>query len=300
MNKKIVILTFFVIGVTLASVQVPEKLFQVFMRDYQKSYATHEEYQRRLEIFTHNLATIERLNQKEKNAAFGVNKFTDMSAAEFKDTILMKNTIPRNKPRPAPLVPLKPVDLPTQFDWRDKKAVTPVKDQGACGSCWAFSATEAIESQWFLAGHTLVDLSPQQIVDCDKGRGDEGCNGGDTPTAYEYVIDAGGMETEASYPYQGEDDSCAFASSKVIAKISNWTYAVPSGDENGMKQALYQHGPLSICVDATSWQFYFGGVLNALCGSSVDDLDHCVMLTGYQDDYTTWYDETVAIWKIRN
>jgi len=119
--------------------------------------------------------------------------------------------------------------LPSQFDWRDKGAVTPTKDQGQCGSCtqpafsthpavdqccadvvmmllargsgWAFSVTEAIESQWFLSGRKLVSLAPQQIVDCDQGNGDYGCDGGDTPTAYEYVIKAGGLDTEESYPY---------------------------------------------------------------------------------------------------
>jgi len=189
--------------------------------------------------------------------------------------------------------------IPVSFDWNDKKAVTPVYDQGQCGSCWAFSATEAIESQWFLAGHSLVSLSPQQIVDCDKGRGDLGCNGGDTPTAYEYVISAGGMDTMQDYPYTGEDDTCAFNAAKVAATIKSWTYITQNKNESEMQLKLLSNGPLSICVDATSWQFYIGGVISSpeLCGNS---LDHCVLITGYDDAYVDWIGETVQIWKIRN
>jgi len=189
---------------------------------------------------------------------------------------------------------LENLKVPESFDWRSKNAVTPTKNQGQCGSCWAFSATEAIESQWFLAGHSLISLAPQQIVDCDKV--DQGCNGGDTPTAYQYVIQAGGMETEKDYPYQAEDDKCAFEKSKVAATIKSWTYITKNKNETEMVQKLYALGPLSICVDAASWQFYVGGVIEHLC---YDALDHCVMITGYNDQYD-WLDRKVPVWNIRN
>jgi len=225
----------------------------------------------------------------------------DMTPTEFKEEVLMppfKRT-PREESQVLEFEDYE--DLPTSFDWRSKNAVTKVKDQGQCGSCWAFSATEGIESQWFLSGHTMTELSPQQIVDCDQGRGDQGCNGGDVPTAFEYVIQTGGMESNKDYKYTGEDGTCQFQASKVVAKISNWTWVtnnVTGEDENKMAQILYDQGPLSVCVDALSWQFYFGGVLvdPFFCGT---DLDHCVLITGF-DVAEDWMFEDVPIWNVRN
>jgi cathepsin F len=227
---------------------------------------------------------------------FGITKFMDLTPAEFREKYLLPKGLIQHKIKPTIEVP-QVTDVPVRFDWNDKKAVTPVYDQGQCGSCWAFSATEAIESQWFLAGHTLTSLSPQQIVDCDKGLGDDGCNGGDTPTAYKYVISAGGMDTMTDYPYTAEDDKCAFKAGSVAATIKDWTYITQNKNETEMQLKLLSNGPLSICVDATIWQFYIGGVISSLCG---DSLDHCVLITGYDDAYVDWVGETVQIWKIRN
>jgi len=135
----------------------------------------------------------------------------------------------------------------------------------------------------------------QQIVDCDLGNGDEGCNGGDTPTAYAYVMKAGGLENGTVYPYTAEDDSCAFNPNDIQAKISSWNYATKDKDEVQMQEVLVAKGPLSICVDATTWQFYVGGVISSFCG---DELDHCVMITGFQN-YTSMFG-TYPVWNVRN
>jgi len=264
------------------------------MQKYNKRYSSSE-LEHRMNVFAKNLQVIADYNTKNQHTIYGPTKFADLTPDEFHSLYLTKRGTPNYDA--APLVELDILgDIPDSWDWRSKGAVTPVYDQGQCGSCWAFSATEAIESQWFLANHSLTELSMQQIVDCDQGRGDEGCNGGDTPTAYEYVIAAGGLDGLNDYPYTGEDDNCAFNANGVKASISSWAYATKTKNETEMMTALVQKGPLSICVDAAPWQFYLGGVVQFFCG---EDLDHCVLLTGYED-YTTWFGETVPIWIIRN
>jgi len=271
-----------------------EEEFDGFMTKYGKVY-TPEEKLERLEVFKQNKVLVDELNRREGNTIYGVSKFMDLSPAEFRTSYLIpKGTIKPREDGPYYDFGLENVQAPAAFDWRSKNAVTPTYNQGQCGSCWAFSATEAIESQWFLAGHPLTSLSPQQIVDCDKV--DQGCNGGDTPTAYEYVMKAGGMETMKVYPYEAEDEPCKFASSAVVAKITDWTYITKNKNETEMVQKLYALGPLSICVDAESWQFYVGGVIEHLCYNA---LDHCVLITGYNDTYD-WLDRKVPVWNIRN
>eukprot|EP00042_Codosiga_hollandica_P033262 m.220231 g.220231 ORF g.220231 m.220231 type:complete len:254 (+) comp54144_c0_seq3:398-1159(+) len=179
--------------------------------------------------------------------------------------------------------------LPTSFDWRDQGVVTAVKNQEQCGSCWAFSTAENIESVWAIAGNGLVELAPQQIVDCDTK--DDGCNGGNPPTAYEYVIGAGGLEKESSYPYTASQGPCKAQASLEVAKISGYAWATQTKNETEMQVAVYSVAPLSICVDASSWQTYSGGVVTSNCGTS---LDHCVQLTGWGVDGSTNY------WSVRN
>jgi len=275
----------------------PQDLFANFMSKYHKVYSTTGEQATRLAIFKRNLQLVKAMNAKSNSQTYGVTKFMDMTQDEFRSEKLM----PKGKIQPNPSSKFVEVaqhvgDLPKSFEWSTQGAVTKVKDQGACGSCWAFSATEAIESQWFLAGNPLAELSPQQIVDCDKGRGDEGCNGGDTPTAYQYIIAAGGQDSEASYPYQGDDQKCAFKAADVVAKIQDFTYITKNKNETEMAAKLITSGPQSICVDAASWQFYYGGVITSLCGT---DLDHCVMITGFRDQ-EDWVGGIVPIWNIRN
>jgi len=194
----------------------------------------------------------------------------------------------------------------TDFDWRKLGAITAVKDQGQCGSCWAFSAVEEMESAWFLAGNKLTELSPQQVVSCDTKGKDLGCQGGDTVTAYDYMK-ANGLETEADYPYKsgesGSDGKCKFTASKVAAKMTNFTYATPpcfngckNQDETTLAANIAKVGPASICVNAgDNWQSYSGGILSKNCGSAYTSLDHCVHLVGYSTNASG-----VKYWLVRN
>jgi len=192
----------------------------------------------------------------------------------------------------------------TDCDYSKLGVVTPVKDQGQCGSCWAFSATESVETAWAQAGHTLTSLAPQQIVDCDHR--DAGCNGGDTPTAYEYVLSAGGMEAENAYPYTAHDGTCKFDSADVVAKINDYKWGITpcntaatekcdKQNETGLWSVVQHTGPQSICVDAEPWQTYRSGIFDSdRCKSEYVWLDHCVHLTGYGAEGNTKY------WLVKN
>jgi len=180
---------------------------------------------------------------------------------------------------------------PTNYDWSQAGCITPVYNQGQCGSCWAFSATETIESYWALAGNQLTQLSMEQIVDCDTT--DDGCGGGNPSTAYQYVQSAGGLDSYSSYPYtagNGQSGPCDFKSANVVGKVK--TFSAVTGEAG-----LYKHlsndagGPISVCVDASSWQTYVSGTIKT-CGTSVD---HCVQLTGYFD-----HGKAGAYWNVRN
>eukprot|EP01090_Pellita_catalonica_P005829 TRINITY_DN16050_c0_g1_i1.p1 TRINITY_DN16050_c0_g1~~TRINITY_DN16050_c0_g1_i1.p1 ORF type:complete len:317 (+),score=48.05 TRINITY_DN16050_c0_g1_i1:16-966(+) len=282
------VLIFLALCVFAASAVSVTDQFIEFQHQYGKFYENKEDYNLRFAIFEENLKIASELN-KTGTADYGVTKYMDMSPHEFQTTVLMRKKAHRVE-GPVENI-LTPISLPTSFDWRNKNAVTPVYNQGQCGSCWAFSTTENIESQWFLAGHTLTKLAVQQIVDCDNS--DDGCGGGNPPTAYQYVISAGGMETWSDYPYTAENGYCNFQASDVVAKISSWTYVTQSNSASQMMNYLYNKGPLSVCVDASSWQYYNGGIITTSDGCG-DSLDHCVMITGYGTSSGTEF------WWVRN
>jgi hypothetical protein len=296
-----------VTGDNARSIFEAKKLFVQFQQDYHKVYANAAEEQHRFEIFIENLKRADERN-KEGGATHGVTQFMDLTPKEFKAQYM--GFLPRRQDHlgvpAATCSKLARVNCAnaTNCNYANLGAVTPVKNQGQCGSCWAFSTTESVETAWFMAGHTLDELAPQQIVDCDKT--DAGCNGGDTPTAYQYVISAGGLETEADYPYTAKDGKCSFNSAEIDASISTWawgitpcntaaTHTCDNQDEAGLMTQVSCIGPMSICVDAEPWQTYTGGIFNsATCLHGYYDLDHCVHLTGYGVDAGTQY------WLVKN
>jgi C1A family cysteine protease len=217
---------------------------------------------------------ITKLNADNNGASYGVGPFADLTSEEFNaqytgwvPTSMKIEEVTYN------------VTLADDVDWRSKNAITPIKNQGSCGSCWAFSATESIESEAFLSGkYSLEVLAPQQIVSCDKKS--SGCNGGDPATAFTY-IKANGMEKEADYPYTAKDGSCKFNSAKVAVKISG--QKTVSGGESGMLTAL-QGRPLSVCHQTGGWQHYSGGVMTS-CSSGGG---HCTQMVGYASSGDYW------------
>merc|ERR1712232_297685 len=185
--------------------------------------------------------------------------------------------------------------LPTDFDWRTKGAVNKVKNQAQCGSCWAFATVANIEGGNFLKTKTLLSLSEQELVDCDKKTGDEGCQDGLPQNAYKDMIENKiGLELESEYPYTARDDpTCKNKESEEKVFISNYTMI--STDEDQIAAALIQHGPLAIGINAGPMQFYFGGIQHPwklFCNPK--SLDHGVAIVGFGVDGSKKY------WTIRN
>jgi len=249
--------------------------FDEFNSFWNKTHATTEDRQMRFRNFVLAGKKIAELNAGSTSATFGYTKFADMSAKEFSDTMLGF--------RPAkPLGPFPPkiaqqLEAPTQaIDWVAKGMTTPVKNQKQCGSCWAFSTTETVESANLMAGRPQTIGAPQEIVDCDTA--DQGCNGGDPREALGWVVQQGGLELESCYPYIAEDESCKQTQCTASPNLAISTVIPVAEDENTIYQQL-QSMPLSICADAQPWQYYSGGVLTAAqCGLSID---HAIQLTGY-------------------
>jgi len=301
--SSIFILTFVLFVVVCADSDIVQ--FKEFIETFGTEYESKEEFQRRYEIFTANLRRIEKLNsQTYRSTKFGVTKFADLTPEEFKNTYLssLPFVVDPSWPMGNEYSTQTIQDLPDSWDWRTKGAVTGVKNQGDCGSCWAFSTTGNIEGQWFLGGNPLVGLSEQNLVDCDhecmeyQGEQvcDSGCDGGLMPNAFNYVLKNNGIDTEASYSYTGEDGTCQ-SSATIGATIKNWTM-IP-GNEDQMAAYLVNQGPVSIAVDAELWQYYIGGVFEfPWCGTN---LDHGVLIVGYGNS-TDWIGEEIDFWWIKN
>jgi len=298
--------------------------WEAFKAQYQKHYKDGADETARHGLFKasqERVAHLNKLNEKAGNA-FGVNWMSDRYSDEKHKTGHVK---PQGWMPTAPVREQKPLRSPKNIDWRFAKAVTPVKNQGQCGSCWAFSATEAIESQMILATGASYDftLSPQQVASCSPSNGTYGClgcQGGFTEGAYDYIKSAPGLANGFFIPYMQSltqvtpTMACPTAKVKAItgelkqlqgsyAQLSGYKYAVApctSGacanqDLKGFAAAL-EESPLSICVNAGTWNEYTGGVLTAAaCGSmGAASQDHCVMAVGFN---TT---APVPYWIVRN
>ncbi|KAL8564272.1 hypothetical protein ACOMHN_050883 [Nucella lapillus] len=256
--------------------------FRKFKQDFNRLYSSHKEEEQRFQIFCTNMKRIKTLQEnKGDSAVYGVTKFADISEEEFRKHYLTPKwdvTTPQKWMVPA--APANPQNdpIPKRFDWRDHDAVTPVKNQGGCGSCWAFSTTGNIEGQVAIKKKTLLSLSEQELVDCDKL--DQGCEGGLPANAYQAIKTLGGLETEKDYSYKGKDEKCEFNRTEVAIKVSGGLNI--SSNEEEMKAWLSKNGPISIGINAFAMQFYFGGISHPwkiFCNP--DSLDHGVLIVGY-------------------
>ena len=254
------------------------KQFTNFQDRFRKRYENIQELETRFQIFRSNLRNIILHNlDHTQNFTMGINQFTDLTPQEFKDQYVggLKAEVGSYGCK---TFSSSASGAPSSIDWRNKGAVTSVKDQGQCGSCWTFSATGAVEGAWAISTGKLVDLSEQELVDCATGisYGSHGCNGGQMEGAFKFIIENGQCSL-ASYPYNAKDGSCQKCSS--VAHISSCSDVKPN-DQISLKAALAQQ-PVAVAIEADTryFQSYSSGILtSSSCGTN---LDHGVLAVGY-------------------
>ncbi|XP_076817916.1 cathepsin O-like isoform X2 [Clavelina lepadiformis] len=282
---------------SLPTAYLHENLFEEYVAQFKKPYRKgSEEYLYRYKNF---LATLQRIKQRNfdehKVLAFGdnktkavyrVNKFSDLSQQEFRGTYLSHISSEGTHATDESKLILQSdvTQLPDKFDWRTANVITAVKNQGKCGSCWAFSTVETIESAWAIATKRPIVLSPQQVIDCNSfGYGCAGGNPHETLSWLNKTMEK--LVPESVYPYHHSMGKCLNENmAKVYVGVDDYMFhgcskLCPSVERKMMIPALLKYGPLIVSVDATSWQDYMGGVIQHHC--SHDQPNHAVQVVGY-------------------
>ncbi|KAL0849602.1 hypothetical protein ABMA28_013861 [Loxostege sticticalis] len=276
---------------TFYNVEDAHSHFEDFVQTYNKEYTNEAEKQARFEIFKNNLENINMKNKMSQSAVFGITQFSDLTQEEFTQTFT-GCVMPGGETtcsRTSLASNATGVAAPENFDWRNQNKVTSVKNQQQCGSCWAFSTAGTIEGQYAMKHNQLVDLSPQQLVDCS--RSNHGCHGGWMSAAILDTAEFGGLMSWQSYPYMASQGMCRANAGQITAQVTGCrNFAVAS--EEDLKQTLAQVGPLSIALAASSWNHYTGGIYDAsMCDQNID---HAVLLVGYGTENGKPY------WTIKN
>ncbi|XP_047237933.1 procathepsin L-like [Girardinichthys multiradiatus] len=275
--------------------------WELWKNSYNKTYDEKEEVWRRM-VWEKNLRKIELHNLEYSMAKHtynqGMNQFGDMTNEEFVQ--IMNGYKPEYEGKLKKSLFIKPnfLEVPSAVDWRGKGYVTPVKNQGYCGSCWAFSATGALEGQQFRKTSRLVSLSEQNLVDCSRSEGNMGCHGGWMDWAFQYVMANRGLDSEASYPYVGRDQFCQYNPMYNSADVTG-IIDISRGCERALMEAVAAVGPVSVAIDAghSSFQFYQSGIYyEQFCSSS--KLNHGVLVVGY--GFQTSLSSVSNYWIVKN
>ncbi|KAL5460170.1 hypothetical protein EMCRGX_G033598 [Ephydatia muelleri] len=281
--------------------------YESFLKLYDKKYVNDStESTRRFEIFQESLRRHHHLNSYELHhngaAKYGVTKFSDLTVDEFKSLYLSPARTPvRGKAVTSCDYKQGSVkNPPSQYDWRDKNVVTPVKNQGQCGSCWALAVVETIESSWSIQSQTLLPLSSQQVISCDYSPNQslDGCDGGSLSSAFATLQSRQNISAivpESVYPFvsgDGQTYPCRKDVPPAGVQLVQYNYCQPLENETNMQALLYTYSPLTVSVNAVSWQDYIGGIIQHHCTNAA--IDHAVQLVGY--DLTG----PLGYWIVRN
>uniref|UniRef100_A0A2M3Z104 Putative cysteine proteinase n=1 Tax=Anopheles braziliensis TaxID=58242 RepID=A0A2M3Z104_9DIPT len=275
--------------------------FEKFKLHHQREYASSLEHEMRYNIFRNNLYKIDQLNRHERGTGkYGVTKFADMTTAEYRahTGLIVPKQHSNHIRNPIATVSSDRTSLPTSFDWRDHGAVTGVKNQGNCGSCWAFSAIGNIEGLHQIKTKKLEAYSEQELIDCDTV--DNGCNGGYMDDAFKAIEKLGGLELEEEYPYQAKaQKTCHF--NKTLSHVRVKGAVDMPKNETFIAQYLIENGPIAIGLNANAMQFYRGGISHPwhlLC--SHKQIDHGVLIVGYGVKEYPLFNKTLPYWTIKN
>ena len=296
--------------------------FERYMDDFSKTYESEADYVRRKATFQSNLAFIlEHNRQPNKTYTMGINQFVDTEPPDVSfglDRVSHRQMLQDDHDQHRRLLPFDVDDvslLPPEVDWRQVGAATPIKDQGSCGSCWAFAAVTTIESHLFLESGMLFSLSVQEPVSCAPNPrecgGQGGCSGSTAELAFDFLSSHGIVE-EWHYGYashDGNEPSCAFPTNRThrdvwtnstlvegaVATLNGWV-ATDDNDYAAVMNAVAKHGPIAVNVAAHEWNFYESGILTSGNKPSSFNINHVVVLMGYGTDDNTGLD----YWLVRN
>jgi cathepsin L len=270
--------------------------FRAFAVEHGKQYKHQQEYNSRLLQFTKNMDFVNTHNAKtDKTFKVKLNHHADLTLAEMKVRMGLLGAPDLTGAKVTHKADPK-AQMPASIDWRMSNVVSPVKDQGVCGSCWAFSASEAIEGQYAMKNNEIIILSEQFLVDCAWNNGSQGCGGGFQSAAFQYVVEAGGIPNAVDYgSYKMINEMCHYNNMSASASITGFN-AITSGDEMALAQTSAVAGPISISINVQlSLVFYESGVYyDPLCQNGIDTLDHAVLLIGYGTDMGSDY------WLVKN
>ncbi|KAF7268185.1 hypothetical protein GWI33_018647 [Rhynchophorus ferrugineus] len=296
--KIAVFVTILAFVVTVKSELSAAQLWSKFKVDHSKLYQNETEEAKRFKIFQDNLKEIEEHNRLFENGkvtySLGINKFSDMTQEEFSRMLRKssKNAQVESTTKPIYEAPVNAL-TPDAVDWREKNILNPIKDQGSCGSCWAFSSIAVVESAYARQTGILLSLSEQQLVDCARGGNyiSVGCYGGVYKDAFAYIVE-NGVETEELYPYVAKTETCTAAGAPVV-NITAYHDISPKSEED-LATLVATNGPVGVSIVADTLKSYQSGVFTGFCVDWTFMIDHAVAVVGYGTE------NGVDYWLIRN
>jgi len=274
-----------------------DPLWREYKLKFGKFYKTEGEEHGRYLVWKKHLEDIKTHNENPSNKyKLGINHFHDLTHTEFRAQMGNCYKAPKKSEGSTWLAPSN-VEIPDTVDWRTQGYVTPIKNQGQCGSCWAFSSTGSLEGQIFRKTGKLPSLSEQNLIDCTKSYGNQGCHGGWMDNSFKYIRDNKGIDSETGYPYYARELGYCYYNAQYNTATDTGFTDIPAGDEQALKQAVATVGPISVAIDATrpSFMSYRSGVyIDTTCGNTLQNLDHAVLVVGYGTE------NGVDYWLVKN